>query len=92
MSQLVIEVESTDLETRQKKAGGTYQVQTGYVHTLDRGGKIRRYPEQFNIFPPRDDSGNAIPFKVGKYSVSAQSFRVNNGFLELGFLQLEPIK
>lgn len=87
-----IDIEEATLETRQKKGGGSYQVQIGYVHTVDRSGNPNRYPEKIALFPQRTEGGEPIPYKPGKYRIGERCFRVNNGFLELGFLQLEPVK
>lgn len=91
---ILIEVEEMKTETRQKKNGtGTYELQAGYAHLTDRNGEPDRYPQKINLFPPRDGMGNSQPYKVGKYKVAPQSFKVGNaGFLELGFLVLEPAK
>lgn len=88
---ILIDVESAHVETRNKKGGGTYQVQEVFVHTVDRNGNPMRYPERAFMFPPRDNQGNGIPYKVGKYILSPQSIRVNNGFIELGFPTLTPL-
>lgn len=88
---IAIDVESSELETRNKKGGGTYQVQACYVHTVDRNGKPNRYPEKAYLFPPRDSQGNGVPYKQGSYVLSPQSIRVSNGFMELAFPQLIPI-
>lgn len=88
---IIIDVESTNVETRNKKNGGTYQVQEVFVHTVDRNGNPMRYPERAVMFPPRDNQGNGIPYKVGQYVLSDQSIRVNNGFIELGFPTLTPV-
>lgn len=90
--QVVIDIESDQLEVRKKKNGGTYTVQTAYVHTTDRNGKPNRYPEQISVFPPMDNAGNHVAFKKGQYHIAPQTFRVNNGFLELGFLNLNPVR
>ena len=88
---IAIDIESTNLETRNKKGGGTYQVQEGFAHTTDQHGNPRRYPERINIFPPRDSHGNSIPYKPGSYILAPQSLKVTNGFLELGCPQLLPM-
>ena len=80
-----IDIEEQTLETRNKKGGGTYQVQTGYAHVFNRNGEPERYPERFSFFPPRDNSGNPQPLKPGKYQLAPQSIKVENGFLALGF-------
>ena len=85
-----IDIEDTNIEIRNKRGGGTYSVQAAYAHTHDRNGQPNRYPERFNIFPPRDEKGNAIPYQPGTYVIAPQSLRINNGFLELAFPQLIP--
>lgn len=89
---IVIDIESTELITRTKKAGGNYQVQEAFAHTTDRNGIPSRYPERINLFPPRDHQNNPIPYQKGKYVLAPQSIRVVNGFLELGFPQLISLK
>lgn len=89
---IAIDIESTNLETRSKKGGGTYQVQEAFVHTTDQHGNPRRYPERINLFPPRDNNGNPIPYRAGSYILAPQSIRVNNGYLELAFPQLVPMQ
>ena len=86
-----IDIETSETEIRNKRGGGTYTVQTAYAHTTDRNGNPQRYPERFNIFPPKDDRGNPIPYQPGSYKLASQSIRVSNGFLELAFPQLVPI-
>lgn len=88
----VIDIEDSTLETRNKKGGGSYQVQPCYVHVSDRSGNPERYPRKAVLFPPRDNDGNPIPYKPGKYHLAPQSLQVaGNGFLELSFPQLIPI-
>lgn len=88
---IAIDIESTNLETRNKKGGGTYQVQEAFAHTTDNHGNPRRYPERINIFPPKDSQGNVMPYAPGSYILAPQSIKVSNGFLELGFPQLIPM-
>ncbi len=88
MAIVTVDIETTNLETRNKKGGGTYHLQQAFVHLSDRDGQPKRYPTEMFMFPPRDDSGNPIPYKTGTYQVCPSSFRVVNGFLELGFLNL----
>ncbi|OZY83160.1 hypothetical protein CBP51_00125 [Cellvibrio mixtus] len=88
---IAIDIESANLETRNKKGGGTYQVQEAFAHTTDNHGNPRRYPERINIFPPKDAQGNVIAYPPGSYILAPQSIKVNNGFLELGFPQLIPM-
>ena len=93
MNNLQIEIETADLETRQKKGGeGSYQVQRAYVHTLNRDGSPKRYPEEIALFPPKDNSNNPIPYKPGKYVLDPRSFRVQGGFLDMSFPQLVAVK
>jgi hypothetical protein len=86
-----ITIESTDLETRNKKTGGSYTVQTAYAHTFDRTGP-KRYPEEIRIFPPKGPDGKPIPYPMGDYYLSPHCIRVDNGYLSLGFVELQPIK
>lgn len=87
-----IEIHSSDMETRNKRGGGTYQVQKAFVHTVDRNGEPKRYPEEFAFFPPKDNQGNPLPYSKGDYTLDPSSIRVANGFLELGFPKLIPLK
>ena len=89
---ITIDIETQDLETRKKRDGGTYQVQSAYVHLFDRNGQPERYPRQISVFPPKDPSGNSVPYKPGVYTLSSRCFQVKNGFLDFGFVQLEPAK
>lgn len=86
-----ISIESTDLETRQKRDGGSYVVQTAYAHTSDRNGP-KRYPEEIRIFPKKDPQGKPIPYPMGDYQMADHCIRVQNGFLDLGFVELTPLK
>ena len=88
----VIDVENEQLETRNKKAGGTYQVQQAFAHTTNRDGSPKRYPTEIFVFPPRDSQGNPIPYKKGKYTIAPQSFKANGFGLEIDFLNLVPLK
>ena len=88
---ITIDIETSDLETLNKKAGGTYQLQSAYVHLLDRNGEPERYPREIKVFPPRDPSGNSVGYRPGKYTLSPRSFRINNGRLELAFVNLDPL-
>jgi len=91
MEALIIDIEDTNIETRKGK-NGPYSIQLAFVHTVNRDGSAKRYPEQVNIFPQKDNDGNPVPFQKGRYYVDARSFRVTNGFLEMGFLNLTPVK
>jgi hypothetical protein len=87
-----IDIEEAQLETRNKRAGGTYQIQSAYAHLLDSNGNPERYPRKIHLFPPRDQQGNSVPYQPGKYTLSPSSFRVGNGaFLEIGFVNLVPL-
>lgn len=86
-----IDIESEEIQERQGKKGA-YHVQTGYCHTFGRDGKPERYPREFALFPQRDNQGRPVPYKKGTYSIHPQSFRINNGFLELAFPTLVPVK
>lgn len=88
---MIIDIEEATLETRTKKGGqSTYQVQTAYAHTVDSNGKPTRYPQQIAVFPPRDATGNPVPYKPGQYELSPTSFKVERGFLDLNFINLVP--
>lgn len=90
MNPFLIDIESPEIETRKGK-NGDYVVQIAYAHTVQRDGSPKRYPEQFAIFPPKDRDGTPIPYKPGKYMLDPRTFRVSNGFLEMGFAQLTPV-
>ena len=88
-----ITVEDTQLETRTKAGGkGTYQVQKAYAHTFNRNGTPKRYPEEIVIFPQRDPAGNPTPYQKGDYQLAPDAISVKNGFLDLGFINLIPVK
>lgn len=93
MNDMEIEVHEAKLEVRNKKAGGTYEVQNAYIHLTDRAGNPERYPTKFAFFPPRDPQNNPVPLSAGTYTIAPNSFRVGQGgFLELGFLDLVKVK
>lgn len=87
-----IDIESEAIELRNKKAGGTYSIQRAYLHTTDYDGTPKRYPEEISIFPRKNDNGDVVPYKKGTYTISDSSFKVDNGFLALGFPSLSPVK
>lgn len=91
---LNIEIHEESLETREKRdKKGTYALQTAYVHLTDRSGKPDRYPQKIKVFPPRDNGGLPVAYPKGDYVLSPSSFRVApNGFLEIGFVNLERSK
>ena len=93
MNKFTIEIETSDLQTRTKSGGdSTYQVQLAYAHTLNRDGSPKRYPEEIALFPPKDSSGNPVPYKPGHYELDPRSYRVQRGFLDMSFPQLIPVK
>lgn len=87
---LRIDIESDKVIERNKKAGGFYYQQEGYVHTVGRDGP-NRYPERIFLYVPIEN-GNPQPKKPGKYILSSSSLRVSNSQLELGFVNLELVK
>jgi len=89
-----ISIESEDLETRQKRdKSGNYSIQQGYAHLVEKDGSPMRYPVQCQVFPPRNAEGAPIAYKKGQYIIADTSFRVaQNGFLEIGFMNLIPAK
>ncbi|MCB0482678.1 MAG: hypothetical protein KDC83_14715 [Flavobacteriales bacterium] len=89
--QIQIDIESEEIQTRQGKKGD-YHIQTAYIHTFGRDGQPERYPREFNLFPDRDNQGRPIPYKKGSYTLHPKSYRINNGFLELAFPSLIPVK
>lgn len=86
-----ITIETAEIQTRMSKAGKPYDVQVAYAHMVDRDGKAKRYPEEINIFPRRNDSGQSIPYKPGEYRLADTGFQVERGFLDLQFVNLVPI-
>lgn len=87
---LRIDIESADVIERPKKAGGFYYQQVAYVHIVGRDGP-ERYPQKIFLYVPIE-GGNPAPKKPGKYILSPSSLRVSNSQLELGFVNLEPVK
>lgn len=88
---LIIDIESSETETRRGK-NGDYVVQVAYAHTVQRDGSPKRYPEQFAMFPPKDREGHPIPYKPGQYTLEPRSFRIQNGFMNMAFPTLVPVK
>lgn len=88
-----IDIESPNFLTRNKKDGsGVYYQQEAFAHVVDRNGNPERYPVKIILMIPKDQSGNAMPYQLGEYSIHPTSFRVNQyGQLELGYLSLRPI-
>lgn len=82
---ITVDIESTEMETRQKKGGGSYQVQTGFAHVFERNGQPARYPEKFVFFPPRDSMNQPMPLKPGQYTLAPECIRIERGFISLGF-------
>lgn len=90
---LQIDIESTEIIERQKRdRSGSYFQQQAYVHTCDRDGRPMRHPELIFIFVPKDERGQPQPYKQGKYTLAPQSLVVRNRQLDLGFLNLVPMK
>jgi len=88
---IVIDVESTEVQTRNKKAGGTYDLQYGYFHETERDGTPKRVRRELSIFPPKID-GKTVPYPVGQYTLHPRSLEIDEGgFPKLGFLTLTPI-
>ena len=85
-----IDIESDKVIERNKKGGGLYYQQEGYVHTVGRDGP-NRYPEKIFIYVPVVN-GNPVPEKPGKYTLNPTSLRVSRSQLELGFINLESVK
>ena len=90
---LQIDIESNEVIERHKRDGsGIYHQQEAYVHTVDRDGRPNRYPEPIYLYVPKDERGNPQPRQPGKYTISPTSLVVRNRQLELGYLNLEPLK
>ena len=83
-----IDIESTDTQAKESKAGKPYFLQTAYAHCFDRDGNPKRYPQEIQIIIPAD--GNMPrPYSVGEYTLAPNAIRVNEyGSLELGYPQL----
>lgn len=92
-AEICIEVESTQIEQRNKKGGGVYEVQHAYFQEFNRDGSPKRYPREIVVFPKKDSQGKSIPYQKGSYTLAPHSLLVSgNGFLELGFVELIPVK
>lgn len=91
MIKIEIEVQEA-IERIKKDKSGKYYVQTAWASTYDRDGKLKRFPEEIEVFVQRNERGEPEPYPVGYYKISPQSIRVKYRSLELGFLQIEPIK
>jgi uncharacterized protein YijF (DUF1287 family) len=89
---LQIDIEDKKVFHKTSKQNKPYYIQEAHVHTVDRNGEPRRYPELINIFLQKDERGNPIPHEPGKYELAKTSFQVRNGYLELGFVNLIPLK
>ena len=89
---LIISIESTELNAKTSKANKPYYTQTAYAQTTNKDGSPKRYPEQFELFTKKDPQGNAVPYPKGNYELSANSFQVERGFLNMNFPDLQPIK
>ena len=87
---LRIDIETDKVIERNKKAGGFYYQQEAYAHIVGRDGP-ERYPQKIFLYVPVEN-GNPAPQKPGKYTLNASSLRVSNSQLELGFVNLEPVK
>ncbi|OZY85475.1 hypothetical protein CBP51_00020 [Cellvibrio mixtus] len=83
---IAIDIESANLETRNKKGGGTYQVQEAFAHTTDNHGNPRRYPERINIFPPKDAKVMSLPIHPAPIFWLRNLSRLITDFLSLVFL------
>lgn len=83
---LKVEVLSEELIRRTSNAGKPYVKQEAYVHLPGKP-----YPERWEVFPARDQQGNAIPYAKGTYRIKATAFRVTRGDLSVvPFDTLEP--
>lgn len=90
---LKVEIKKVNVMERNKKDGsGTYNLQTAYVYTYDRDGNPKEYPEEIEIFVPRNNAGMPEPYEVGEYVIKPESFRVNYKRVEMGFMVLEKSK
>ena len=87
---LRIDIETDKVIERKKKAGGFYHQQEAYVHIVGRDGP-ERYPQKIFLYVP-EVNGKPDPQPPGKYILSPSSLRVSNSQLELGFINLEPVK
>lgn len=87
-----IDIESTQTQAKESKAGKTYFLQTAYAHCFDRDGNPKRYPQEIQIIIPADGS-MPRPYTVGEYTLAPNAIKVNEyGSLELGYPQLIPSK
>lgn len=88
---LKVEVPSSEIIERRSKAGNLYYQQPVYVHTKDRNGNSKPYPEEVLIFCRRDGD-RPVAYEPGFYTFSPDMLRVNSKRLEVGFIELRPLK
>jgi len=87
-----IVVEKVELVTRTKKdKSGTYEMQVAWAYPT-RDGVEDSHPVKLELFPPRSPGGGNVPYTVGEYRVSSDSYKVAYGRLEIGFLRLTLFK
>lgn len=77
-----VSVKSTEVRNQSGKAkvsGRDYSLnfQTVYVHTYDRDGKPNPYPEKVEIILEKDQSGSALFYELGEYTMAPQSLYVD---------------
>lgn len=84
----MIKIEMTD-EIRELTSGRgkKYCLQLGYAHTLDREGKVKKYPTEIQVY--RADLSEK--YKPGIYALEPSSIAVTDrGGLEIPFINLRP--
>lgn len=88
---LKVSVTSTDVRNQSgnaKATGKAYSLnfQTVWVHTMDRNGAPNPFPEKVEIILEKDQSGSALFYPVGTYTLEASSVYVDRS----GNLALAP--
>lgn len=85
-----IDIEDGKAIAKTSRKGSTYHVQKGYLHSLEKDGTPKRYPEEFEFFVGTSDRGAPESYPPGSYTIHPTSMRVQNNNLEIGYLKLVP--
>jgi hypothetical protein len=89
--QIRIDIESTNVSSFVSKAGNTCFTQTAYVYLYDKQLNPEKYPRTLNIFCNKDGD-KPHPYGVGEYTLSPDSYKVENDKLVITWLSLVPLK
>lgn len=93
LNTMKITIESVEINKVVPPNGNAFYTQTAYAHISNTDGSHKRYPQEINVSPKRDSSGNSIPFPKGDYVISGSSYSVDKyGKLALGYVNLIPAK